>query len=94
MRATGREASQARPASDDPAISTRPLLARGVKRGRGIDCWWWRRPRRGAPAIEGDVEDELLLLLHVERELAWMKSEIWLVCWSVPKYREGSWLNG
>jgi hypothetical protein len=53
-----------------------------------------RRQRRGAPAMEGEVEDELLLLSRVKRELAWMKSEIWLVCWSVSKYREVSWLNG
>ena len=40
-------------------------------------------------AMEREVGDELLLLLCVEMKFTWMKSEIWLVCWSVPKYREG-----
>jgi hypothetical protein len=75
MQATGCGASRARPSTGDLATPTRPLLARGVERGRGASWWWWRRQRRGAPAIEGEVEDELLPPL-VERELTRMKSEI------------------
>jgi len=49
---------------------------RGVERGTGSGWWWWSRQRRGVPAMEGEVEDGLLLLSRVERELAWIKSEI------------------
>ena len=35
--------------------------------------------------MKGEVQDELLLLPHMKRELVLTNSEIWLVCWSVPQ---------